>query len=366
MDFTERWGATEDCLVREAGSLGELLEQLRGRISRVLIGDREWARLSERAHQLPVTMAAFPFGFELPLLESRPAADFGVSIVGGSRSARFFEERGRAEDAGSSMRGIAGLLAETEQEESHLRRLAGRKMLLEYDIASEDGGAHPDPGIFLYPAEDVLIGDGQRLRDLAVVVDAVDAATGLALDAAERRQVELVYLAMEADTSVRAVGAFPSRDRGLRLAITGFRHTPDVMSYLERTAWPGERSAVASLCTPLEKRGAFAYMGVHLDVHADGVGPRLGLSFYAREGQWLKDIQHWIPLIDGIREQRLAVPTKLSELTDSWAGAETLFGKSGPIVLVRGIHHFKFVLVDDRIEQVKAYVFALMLGLRPQ
>ena len=66
MDFTERWGATEDCLVREAGSLGELLEQLRGRIPRVLIGDREWARLSERAHQLPVTMAAFPFGFELP------------------------------------------------------------------------------------------------------------------------------------------------------------------------------------------------------------------------------------------------------------------------------------------------------------
>ena len=330
----------------------------------MLIGALEWEGVLERARGLPVTMAAFPFGFELPLHEPRPSADLGVSVVGGSRTAAFFEEAGRSEDADPSSTAIARLLAEMASEESPLRRVAGRKMLLEYDVDPTPGAAQPDPGIFLYPPEEVLVGDGsrQRLRDLGVVVDAVASATGRELDAGERRRIEAVYLAMEPDATIRAVGSFPSRERGMRLAMTGFRKTRDMMAFLERAGWSGDHAAVAAIASLFEERRAFAYLGAHFDMDAGGVGPTLGVSFFASEEQWLKDIRHWTPLIEGISEARLAVLDKLSELAKTSSGAETLFGRSGPFMLVRGVQHFKLVVTADGIEQVKAYIFCLMLA----
>ena len=38
-----------------------------------------------------------------------------------------------------------------------------------------------------------------------------------------------------------------------------------------------------------------------------------------------------------------------------------MFGAPGPFVLVRGIHHINFTVTGDRIDQVKTYVFMLML-----
>ena len=365
MNMESYWIATEERLLPEAGSLGELLEKLRGRVSPVLIGDREWEQVVNRAADLPVTMAAFPFGFELPLHDPRPRADFGASVVGGSRSAAFFEERGRSGEADSSTARIAGLLRESTREASPLRRVAGRKMLLEYDIEPTQDGTCPEPGIFLYPEEWLLVGNGHRARDLGVVVDAIASAAGWEPDAAERRQAERVYSAMRPETTVRSVGVFPSRARGLRLAVTGFTGTREVTAFLERAHWPGSPAVVDSTLSPLEERGAFAYMGVHFDLQAHGVGPRLGISLFARKAEWLKDVGHWTALIDGMREQRLAVPEKLSALAGSSAGAEALFGKSGPFVLLRGIHHIKLSLVEDQVEQTKAYVFLLMMGSAP-
>ena len=413
MNMENYWIATEERLLPEAASLGELLKSLRGRVSPALIGDREWERVVNRAGGLPVTMAAFPFGFELPLHEPRPRADFGVSVVGGSRSAAFFEERARSGEADSSTARIAGLLRESAREASPLRRVAGRKMLLEYDIEpvragtfpeplehdvepvradtfpepleydiepARDGafpepleydvepardGAFPEPGIFLYPEEWLLIGDGRRARDLGVVVDAIASAAGWEPDAAERRQAQRVYSAMRPETTVRAVGVFPSRARGLRLAVTGFTTTRDVTEFLERAGWPGSSAAVHATLSPLEERGAFAHLGVHFDLRAHGVGPRLGISLFARKAEWLKDVRHWTALIDGMREQRLAVAEKLSALADTSSGAEALFGRSGPFVLLRGIHHIKLSLVEDRVEQTKAYVFLLLMGSAP-
>ncbi len=368
MSIDKFWAPTEIALRREANSLGELLERLRGRVSSVLIGDRAWGKLIERARELPVTIAAFPFGFEVPLHELRPEADFGVSLVGGSLSAAYFERAGRSEDAKAPPTGIAWLLEETEQGESALRQAVGRKMLLEYDVDPTPQGTSPDPGIFLYPAGDTLVGDrsSQRLRDLGVVADAVVRASCWDSDTSERRQIDQVYLALDPDTRVGSVGAFPSRRRGVRLAMTGFRKARDVMAFLERAGWSGNHSHTRSIISQLEERGSFAHMGVHFDVQATGVGPTLGLSFFAREAEWLKDVRHWIPLIDGLREQRLAVPEKLAALADSSSGAEMLFGKSSPFLLLRGIHHIKLVLKGDCVEQVKAYLFLLMLSPPPQ
>ena len=359
------WPQTEKSLLQEASSLGELMEGLRGRMSPILIGDREWAQTLECARNLPATMAAFPFGFELPLHKTQPTADFGVSIFGGSQSAAFFEKMGESEDSDPTSTGIAQLLAQIETEDSPLGRIVGRKMMLEYDQDVEESTQPQMPGLFIYPIEGVLIGNSQQqLKDLNITIDAIASATGLDLNADNRcRQiVKEMYLAMEPDTNLRTVGSFPSRGKGLRLSMTGFKSAGSLMSFLKRTGWPGSHEIVESTVARFEKRKAFEHLEVLFDIRAEGLGPKLGLSFYANKKQWSKNINYWKPLIEGIREDRLAVEEKLSALTHSCCGSEVLFGKSNPLLLVRGVHHIKFTVNDNRIEQVKAYIFQLMMN----
>ena len=371
MSIKEEWTLTEERLRREAGSLGELLEQHRSRISPLLIGGEGWDRLVERARELPPNLAAFPFGFELPLHDHQPAADLGVSVVGGTRAAAFFEERGRSEDADQSTRGVVRLLDATQPAQSHLRDVVGRKMMLEYDIHSLEHGADAAPGIFLQPAERPIVGDRaeQRFRDIDVVLDAIASAIGWELDAAERMLISRMYLALPPNARMGSFGAFPARGRGFRIAMTGLRSTGEVMALLEDAAWSGEHSVVASTVSRLEERGAFLHMGVHVDIREGGLGPTLGLSLFTRDREpkdgryWLDRPDYWTVLIDAIREEGLGVPEKLSELARWPSYVETLFCESGAFVLMRGIHHVKLVVNGGRVGQAKGYVFLLMCSL---
>ena len=368
MNFEEGLAVTQDRLAGEADSFAALLERLRSMIPPVLIGNGAWDRLLERARPLPATMAAFPFGFELPLHQSEPGADLGVSLVGGTMPAAYFEKRGRPDDADSSNANIARLLHATESEASHLRQVVGRKMMLEYDVASAPPGARPAPGIFLRPAERPIIGDGQRLDDVWVVLDALVSAVAWSPDAAERRQIEQVYMAQKPDTRIDSLGAFPSRERAIRLAVTGFRNTPDVSSFLERAGWPGQRSTIAAALARFEDRGGFVSLGVHLDVSAGGLRPSLGLSFLAKQRiskdprYWLDSPHQWTAFIDSLRAEGVAVPEKLNVLANWPQGPTTLFAKSGPFVLLRGIHHIKLALRGDGLRSVKGYAFMVLMA----
>ncbi len=350
----------EKHMLAQADTVGELLEQFRNRISPVLIDGSGWETLLERARALPVSLATTGFGFELPLHEPEPRADLGLGLFEGSLSAAHFEEWCGSQPEDRSRAALVQLLHEMGRQESALRRVAGTKVLLEYDIDPGHQGAPPDPGIFLYPAADALTGDGSNPEDLGVVVDALFAAIGWEPDVAERRQAERLFLTMPRGTHIGAVGAFPARARGLRLAIMGFRKTRDLTTFLERIDWPGRYSAIAPFVSKLEERDAFAYLAASLDIQAGGLGPGLGVSFYATDTQWPTKIDPWTGLIDGLREQGLGVPRKLSALAKSSAGAEMMFGRKGMLFVARGIHHIKLSLAGDRVEQVKAYVFLLV------
>ena len=369
MNFEETLAVTQERLATEAGSLVELLKRLRGHISTALIGDSEWERLLGCARELPATIVAFPFGFELPLHDNRPGADFGVSVVGGTGPASFFKQRAGQETAKASS-GVAWLLSETDAENSALRQVVGRKMMLEYDVASAPDGSLPDPGIFLRPAERPIVGDGAegRIRDVGVVLGATVSAAGWASDANEQRQAERVYRAQNADTRIESFGAFPSRERAIRLAVTGFRTSRDVTAFLDRAGWDGSHSAVAAAIAPFEERGCFVELGVHLDVLGDSLGPELGLSFLAKERRasdphyWLDRPDLWTAFIDGLRETGLAVPEKLEALGEWFQKPTTLFGDTGVFVLLRGIHHFKLVLANGQVRQVKGYAFMVLIA----
>jgi len=368
MRIEDRWMDTEERLSSEASSLGDLLERLRSRISHALVGGASWEALLKRASDLPSTLAAFPFGFELPLHEQRPHADFGVSLVSGSRSAKHFQNLGNGRDADPVFAGLAGLVREKGREDSPLYRITGRKMLLEYGIVRSGDGLHPAPGAFLYPTENPLYGRDacRRLDDLGVVLDGV-AATGWDWDARERRQVERLFLALQPEARILSLGAFPCRTRGIRVAVTGFKTSGEVVKFLHSAGWPWPPASVESTLAHLEARNGFGTIAVHLDVRSDGLGPKLGLGLYARDLSWLQGGRYWLdspsnwtPFIESMHEERLAVPEKLAALKNWSSGAELLFGRSGRFVLVRGVHHVKLVATEDRVDQVKAYVFLLM------
>ena len=346
-------------MLAQADSVGELIEQFRNRISPALIDGPGWETLVERARALPVSLATSGFGFELPLHEREPRADLGVGLFEGSRSAAHFEEWCRSQPEDLSRAAVVGLLRRMGRQGSALRHVAGKKLLLEYDVDPAHRGPPPDPGIFLYPDADALSGEGSDPGDLGIVAEALNAASGWEPDAAERQHAERLFMAMPRDTHIGAVGVFPARNRGLRLAVTGFRKTRHLTAFLERAGWDGQSSEIASFVSKMEERGAFAYLAAHLDVQAGGLGPGLGVSFYATDTQWSKDIDPWTAVIDGLGEHGLAVRRKLSALP-SCAGAEMLFGRKGMLLVARGIHHIKMSLAGDRVEQVKAYVFFLV------
>ncbi len=369
MSFEDEWVINEERLLREAGSLGELFEQVQGLFSPLLIPGPGWERLVERAGELPSTLAAFPLWLGFPLDEHRTGVELCVSLLGGTRSAAFFKNRGQAEDAGPSTASIAFLLGETGPEDSPLRRVVGDRVLIEYDIDSTRRQGPQGPGILLYPIRPTLAGDHAdgRLQDLGVAVDAITAAVGWEPDAAERQRVERAYLALQPGTRVAGIGVLPSGGRGVRLTMLGFVKARDVTDFLERAGWSGQPAILASILSRLEQHGALdrVHLGVHFTVDAGGMGPMLELHIFSQNRMydhqgWFKDKQYWTALMDGIRREGFADPEKLSELAKWSSGAKTLFGKSGPFVVLQRIHHFKFVLIEDRIHRVKGHVFLLM------
>lgn len=373
MDIGSDWAATEERLAREAVSLGEVLEGLRGFVSPVLIGASEWLQLLDRARELPASLAAYPFGFEFPVHEQRPGADLGVSVVGETGPAAFFEQGAKSEDADPSATAIASLLSETHSADSPLGRIVGRKMMLEFDVDMAPPGERPDPGVFLRPAEAPIVGgEGRRgLEALGIVLDGLVSAVGWNPDPAEVRQCERIYLALEPDAKVESLGAFPSRERVLRFSATRFRSTSSLVAFLERAGWPGSLSLAAETVSRFEARGAFVSVGANMDVLAEGCGPTLGLSILAKQREpndpayWVDRPGQWSAFLDVLREDGLAVPEKLAALTDWTQGPTVLFGKSGPFVLMRGIHHAKLVLVENRLDKLKVYVFMLLVGSMP-
>ncbi|MYA95333.1 MAG: hypothetical protein F4X91_02860 [Nitrospinae bacterium] len=368
MDIDEAVALTQDHLAEEGGTMGDLLGRFRDRISPVLIGDPQWERILECAGKLPITMGAQPFGFELPLHESRPVADFGVSLASGNRSGDFFEERARTDEADETARAVCRLFREMEAPDSPLRDIVGRKLMLEYDIDAAPGGGNSLPGIFLRPGERALSGGAGLRKDVGVVADALVSAVGWARISAERENVERVYLAQPEDTRLDSFGVFPSRERTIRLAVMGFKSQGEICSYLESIGWPGQIPAVEAVIARFRERADIVRTGANLDVREEGVGPTLGLTLivkqrYTKDSRyWLDGLTDWDPFLEAMRHEDLVVPEKVEALVDWVSKPTTLFAKSGRYILLRGIHHIKLVISGNRLSQAKAYVYMVLSG----
>ena len=357
---------TQDRLAEEGGTMGDLLGHFRNRIAPVLVGDPEWEQLLECARRHPITMAALPFGFELPLHEPEPVADFGVSLTSQGRPAEFFRERARTDEADDTARAIVRLFGQMDGEDPSLREIVGRKVMFEYDIGSARGSEPLMPGMFLRPGERPILGARGQVDDVRRVVDALVSCVGWRKNDAERTNAELAYLAQPEDTRLDSFGVFPSRSRSIRLAVMGFKSRQAVCSYLENTGWPGRIPVVDSVISRFRERANIVRTGVNLDVREEGLGPALGLTLivkqrYTKDSRyWLDGLTDWDPFLDALSHEELVVPEKLAALADWVSQPTTLFAKSGRYVLLRGIHHIKLVIDGDALRKAKAYVFLVL------
>ena len=371
LDIDEAITRTQDRLAEEGGNMGDLLEHFRSRISPVLIGDGEWLRVLNCARTLPATMAAFPFGFELPLHERRPLADFGASLASGTRTGASFEERARRDKGDETARAVVRLFREMESEDSPLREIVGRKLMLEYDIGSARGNEDAQPGIFLRPGERPIIGGG-RMKDAATVVDALVSSVGWEMNEAQRESFERVCRAQPEDTRMDSFGVFPSRSRALRLAIMGFKSQQEICSFLRDTGWPGRISAVESVISRFQERANIVRSGANIDVEEDGVGPTLGLTLivkqrYTKDSRyWLDGLTDWDPFLEALGHEDLVVGEKIRALAEWVSKPSMLYGKTGRYVLLRGIHHIKLVISGSELQKAKAYVFMVLSGEAPK
>ncbi len=189
MDIDEAVALTQERLAEEGGTMGDLLGHFRSRISPVLIGNPEWELVLECAGKLPITMGALPFGFELPLHEPGPKADFGVSLASGTGPATFFRERAEADGTDRTARAVMRLFERMDAENSPLREIVGRKLMLEYDIAPAGDGEDPLPAMFLRPGERPITGGSGQADEAVMVVDALLSGIGWEMTGNERKAV---------------------------------------------------------------------------------------------------------------------------------------------------------------------------------
>ena len=368
MDIDEAVALTQDRLAEEGGTMRDLLGHFRNGVSPTLVGDPEWERILACAENLPITMGALPFGFELPLHTSRPEADFGVSLASGTRTAEFFLERARIDKTDETATAIARLFRHIDTENSPLRAVVGRKLMLEYDIGSARESEREHPGMFLRPGGRPIIGGHGQTNDVGMVADALVSCAGWDRNDAERQHVERVYLAQPPGTRMDSFGVFPSRSRAIRLAVMGFEAQQDLCSYLAGTSWPGQIPAVESVMSRFAQRANVARAGVNVDVQEDGLGPTLGLTFmvkqrYTRDARyWLDGPSDWDPFLAALGHEELVVPEKVSALAGWVSRPQPLFAKSGRYLLLRGIHHIKLVISGNGLRKVKAYVFMVLSG----
>ena len=368
MNIDEAVLVTQERLSQEGYSMRDLLEHFRDRISLILIGEQHWKHILKCAEKLPIEMGALPFGFEIPVHDNKPVADFGVSLASGTRTALFYEELAHAENVSETTKAILHLFRLMESENPKLRDIVGRKLMLEFDIDTESGLSSSIPGMFLRPGERPIIGCAGQVCDVRTVANALQACVGWAPSAAERRNIKLAYLAQPADTRTDSFGIFPARSRSIRLAVMGFKTPISLRKYLEDTSWPGEISAVESIVERFRKRAQIIKTGINIDIQEAGLGPTLGLTLivkqrYTKDSRyWLDGLTEWDPFLRALGHEDIVINKKLEELR-TWNSKPTvLFAKSGRFVLLRGIHHIKLVICNNRLQKVKAYLFLVLSG----
>ncbi|MDE2759864.1 MAG: hypothetical protein OXH90_06135 [Paracoccaceae bacterium] len=369
MDIEQMLMLTENRLLQEGSNMGFLLEKAKRWTPASLVEEKEWDRILACAQNLPISMGAYPFGFEFPLHKKSAAADFGVTLVAGSSTDNVFYERTANNDKLADS--IVNLFKEMDGEDSSLRDVVGRKLTLEFDVGSATNVISELPGFFLRPNQYRPKVDDDKIDDVFTIINALFSSVGWKLNQVQRQKLAQIYSAQPYSTCMDSFGIFPSRPPpyGIRLAIMGFNSPKELKTFLKTIEWPDDISIVDRVAESFLTETNIAHYGVNLDIQEEFIGPNLGVTFGAKNrftndpGYWLDDTNLWSTFLDTLYREEIVIKEKLAALGGWISKPEILFGKTGHFLLLRGIHHMKLVISNGQFSQVKAYVYMILSAL---
>ena len=354
-------------------SFADILRELRPLFPASLLDGAGWARLLERAAELPAAAAVF-FGFEFRLGHPDPSADVCVPVASGIGAgaaleapvARHFMRaaRGRASRR-PSRAALARCIGKLGRADSALARWADAA-LLEYDVAAPGAVGRGTPGIyFRLRREPGPSGHDVQASARSDVARALADACGWKADRAEQREVERAIDALPRGARIAQAGAMPDRSgRSIRLLVRGVDASA-VPDFLARLRWPGRIALAGGVLTDL--LAVSARFALSFDVTAWGVGRRLGLEVYAGGGGWQDTTRgDWRPCVATLVEKGWSVPSKARGLL-AWPGHQKMYFDNAVFLAHQGINHLKITVAGDVVE-AKGYVgmsfVPLLVGTR--
>ncbi len=342
-------------------SFADILRELRPLFPAPLLGGEGWARLLERAADLPAAAAAF-FGFEFRLGDADPAADVCVPVASdiGAAAAleapvarRFIREARGGAGLQPSRAALARCIGGFGRADSALARWA-EGALLEYDVAAPGAGGRGTPGIYFRlrrsPGPSGHDVQASARRDIARTLAA---ASGWRADPAEQHEVERAVDALPRGARISQAGAMPDRaERAVRLVVRDIDEGA-VPDFLARLRWPGRIALAGRILTEL--LAVSSRFALSFDVTARGVGRRLGLEVYAGGGGWQDTTRgYWQPCVAALVEKGWCVPSKARGLL-AWPGHQKMYFDNAVFLAHQGINHLKITVAGD-VAEAKGYV----------
>ena len=343
-------------------SFADILRELRPLFPAFLLDGAGWARLLDRAAELPAAAAVF-FGFEFRLGHPDPSADVCVPVASGIGAGaaleapvarHFMRAAGDRASLRPSRAALARCIGRLGRADSALARWADAA-LLEYDVAAPGAGGRGTPGIyFRLRREPGPSGHDVQASARSDVARALADASGWKADRAEQREVERAIDALPRGARIAQAGAMPDRPgRAIRLLVRDIDETaaPD---FLARLRWPGRIASACAILTDLLEVGS--RFALSFDVTARGVGPRLGLEVYAGRGaNWQETGRSdWQPCVARLEARNWCIASKAQGLL-AWPGHRKMYFDNAVFLAHQGINHLKVTVAGDVVE-AKGYV----------
>jgi len=319
--------------------------------------------LVQHVQHLPACALETTFGFESRLSDPRPACDFLLMVVPGTRFGRYLVERGTRQDATPPEAALAWYLTEIGRPGAFLSRWLS-DAILECDVVEARPHDPAPMGVFLKAhwrdddADPLVHGTRRRekLGNPGVMTAAMSFAVGREESPAERMAVEALFAALPEGAGCSHMGAFPMREPpALRVVFSmAMRESP---RFLDRVGWRGDLDSLARLADDLDP--LLPRIGLACDVNASGLRRRVGIELYRGRGWTETPPARWHVLLDYLDERGLATPEKARAIR-LWRNREMLFGEQGAMTLLSGVNHFKLIL-DGAAVQAKAYIGARLV-----
>ena len=369
MNYDQKYADSERLLSFEGDSLAELLENFGERISPVLVSAEHRTRLLSCAQQIPASVAALPFGFMLPLLRDPAGAVLAISLASGTQSAAHYERFKKNAAATAAEAGLSRLLVSTREVDypSPVQQITGRKWILEYDLFGHAEDYRRRPWVVFRTSEQPIIERQADREALEVVLNEIFDKARWSVHAKKIDQILYLHEVLEAPAEILTLGVFAADDIKFRVGVGGFQGSEELSKFLARVGCvEHQRSAVKSVIGFFENRQILDDLSIRVDLGASGPGSTLRLGLYTKKRaaddprHWLDSTQAWNPFFERLQDLVKFDSKKISALSKWQSPPEALFGRSGLLFLIRGIHHIEVSVCDGRIDDVKAHVFCLL------